>query len=133
MPMTMTVGLQNPVGTINRSGRSSGGATSETELISAVSVPSGDEHHLTDFVYGVAKGAAGTIFRIYARASSSDSWTQVGDIECGDYGTYTRSFGTSLKIPAGHQWRVTVQQSTAARCSIGVNGVAKVTDVRDYS
>lgn len=131
--MTTTIALANPQGTINRSGRSAAGETSETELISAVTVPAGDEHHITDIAFAVAKGAAGTIFRLYARADSGDSWTQIGDIECGDYGTYTRTYGVSKKIPAGHQWRVTVEQSTGARCAIEVHGVAAVTNVRDYS
>lgn len=130
---TTTVNLVGPVGTINKSGRSAAGSTSEIDLISAVTVPAGDEHHLTDITFSVAKGAQGTIFRIYGRTSASASWVQIGEIECGDYGSYTRSWGTSKKISAGHQWRVTGQQSTAARMGVEVHGIAKNADVRDYT
>ena len=67
--MSTTIGLSNPNGTINKSGRSAAGSTSEIELITAVTVPSGDEHHLTDVTFSVKKGAAGTIFRLYGRSS----------------------------------------------------------------
>jgi len=131
--VSTTIGLSNPNGTINKSGRSAAGSTSEIELITAVTVPSGDEHHLTDVTFSVKKGAAGTIFRLYGRSSSANPWTQIGEIECGDYGSYTRSWDTSKKIPAGHQWRVTGQQDTAARMGIEVHGIAKNFDVRDYT
>lgn len=133
MGWATTVNLQNPTGTINRSGRSAAGSLTEIELISAVSVPSGDQHHITDLVFDVARGAAGTIFRLYARAASTDSWTQIGEIECGDYGAYTRTYGVSKKIPGGHQWRLTLQQTTIARAGAEVHGVAALADVRDYT
>lgn len=132
MTMSTCVGLENPKGTISRSGRSAAGVTSETELISAVTVPSGDLHYLTDMGFAVAKGAAGTIFRLYGRATSADSWTQVDEAECGDYGTYTRTFGTAHKFKASEQWRVTVIQTTAARCAVRIGGQAQNTDVKDF-
>ncbi len=126
------VGLENPSGTISKSGRSAAGSATEVDLVSAVTVPTADYHFLTDLGFAVAKGALGTIFRVYGRSSSSASWTQIDEIECGDYGTYTRTFGTAHKFKAGEQWKVTGQQSTIARMAVRVGGQARQADVRDF-
>lgn len=128
----MCVGLQDPSGTISKSGRSTTGSLTEIDLIAAVTVPADDAHHLTDFQFSVAKGAAGTIFRLYGRAASTDSWTQVNDFEVGDYGIFNATAGMSHKFKAGEQWKVTVLQTTIARCAARVGGIAKGADVRDY-
>lgn len=130
--IAMTVALENPLGTISKSGRSAAGSTSEVDLIAAVTVPTGDEHHICEMTAAVAKNAAGTIYRLYGRASSSASWTQVGEVEIGDYGTYTSNYAISHKFKSGEQWKVTVQQTTAARCAVRVGGMAKLRDARDY-
>ena len=130
--MTMTVGLENPAGTISKSGRSSTGSLTEAELISAVTVPAGDRHDLTDFKFAIAKGAAGTLFRLYGRAASADAWTQVDDFEIGDYGIFSETKGISHKFLPGAQWRMTVIQTTIARVACRVGGISKTTDVKDY-
>lgn len=129
---TTCIGLQDPGGTISKSGRSSTGSLTEIDLIAAVTVPSGDVHHLTDFKFAVAKGAAGTIFRLYGRETSGDSWVQIDDFEIGDYGIFSETKGTSHKFAAGEQWKLTVQQSTIARCAAQVGGQAKGANVRDF-
>lgn len=138
--MTMTVALVNPVGTIQKFGTLPAGALVETLIVGPIQVtpnPSGqalvgppEEHHLTDFKCAVAKGAAGTIFRLY-RSSDGVTYVQIDAIEIGDYGTYTSTYGTSVKIKAGEYWKVTLQQSTVARASIKVGGQARNADVRD--
>jgi hypothetical protein len=128
----LAVGLENPAGTISKSGRSAAGSAAELEMITAVTVPEGDAHFLGDFKFAVAKGAQGTIFRLYGRASSAAAWTQIDEFECGDYGSYTCSLQVGHKFTAGQQWRVTGQQSTIARMAIRVGGIAKVTSVRDF-
>lgn len=130
--IAMCVALENPLGTISRSGRSAAGSTSEIDLIAAVTVPANDEHHICEIGARVAKAAEGTIYRLYGRASSSDNWTQVDEVEIGDYGTYTANVAVSHKFKAGEQWKVTGQQSTAGRFAVRVGGMAKRTDVRDY-
>jgi hypothetical protein len=129
---TTCLGLQDPGGTISKSGRSATGSLTETDLIAAVTVPSGDAHHLTDFKFAVAKGAAGTIFRLYGSADSDDPWTQIDDFEIGDYGIFSETKGVSHKFKAGERWKVTVQQSTIARCAVQVGGQARSMDVRDF-
>ena len=130
--MTICTGLQDPGGTISKSGRSSSGSLTEIDLVAAVTVPDPGEHHVTDVQLSVAKGAAGTIFRLYGRTSSSASWTQVDDFEIGDYGVFTLTLGTSHKFKANEQWKLTVQQTTIARCAARVGGQAKNADVRDF-
>lgn len=130
--LTMCVALENPAGTISKSGRSSTGSLTEVDLISAVSVPTGDRHDLTDFKFAVQKGAAGTLFKLYGRASSSDSWTQVDDFEIGDYGIFSETKGISHKFVGGSQWKMTVIQTTIARVACRVGGISKITDVKDY-
>lgn len=132
MPSTMMVGLQDPQGTISKSGRSASGSLVEIDLIDAVTVPSGDEHHLCEFNSNVGGDAEGTIFRIYGRSSSSGSWTQIGACEVPATGIVGYVLGTSIKVPAGHQWKVTGQQSAIGRMDIRIGGAAKVSDVRDY-
>jgi hypothetical protein len=132
MPITQTTGLQDPAGTISKSGRSAAGSASEIDLVAAITVPTGDEHHLCELNANVNKGASNTIYRVYGRASSADAWTQVYEMEVGDYGIVGQTLGTSIKIPSGNQWKVTVQQATIGRCAIRVGGVAKKSDVRDY-
>lgn len=129
---SVCVGLENPSGTVSKSGRSATGSLTETDLIAAVTVPDGDFHFLTDLGFAVAKGALGTIFRLYGRTSSSGTWTQIDEIECGDYGTYTRTFGTAHKFKAGEQWKVTGQQTTIARMAVRVGGQARKSDARDF-
>lgn len=130
---TTCVGLQDPGGTISKSGRSSTGSLTELDLIAAVTVPDPGAHHITDFQFSAAKGAAGTIFRLYGRASSSASWTQIDDFEMGDYGVFTVTLGVSHKFKANEQWKLTVQQTTIARCAARIGGQAKGVDVRDFS
>lgn len=129
---SICVGLQDPAGTISKSGRSSTGSLTEATLISAVTVPTGDVHHLLDFKFAVQKGAAGTLFRLYGRAASTDSWVQVDDFEVGDYGIFSETKGVSHKFKAGAQWYMTVIQTTIARVACRVGGLAKGVDVRDY-
>jgi len=125
----ITCGLQDPRGTIQKFGTHAG-STGEVTLISPVQVAANDQHHLIDLKAAVKKGAEGTIFRLYISADGS-TYTHVDSVEIGDYGTYTSTYGVSLKVPAGYYWKVTGQQDTAARMAIKVGGVAKVFDVRD--
>lgn len=129
---TTCVGLQDPGGTIGKSGRSSTGSLTETDLIAAVTVPTGDAHYLTDFKFAVQKGAAGTVYKLYGRTSSSGTWTQIDDFEIGDYGIFSETKGVAHKFKAGEQWKVTVLQTTIARCAVQVGGQAKLADLRDF-
>lgn len=128
---TMTVGLSNPSGTINRFGVSAAGSTSEVDIIPAVSVPTNDEHHVTDFHVGVAKGCAGTLFKIYYKPAGASAFTQVDEIPVGDYGSAVITLGTSHKFKTGEQWKVTFLQSTIGRVSMRVGGQTRVADSRD--
>ena len=132
----IAVGLENPGGTISRSGRYEPGSTSEIALIGSASapvvVPERDAHYLSEFKFSVAKGAQGTIFRLYAKGVGQDSYTQVDDIDCGDYGVYSTTVMVAHKFKAGESWYVTGQQTAVARMAIRVGGQAKVSDVRDF-
>lgn len=129
---TMCVGLENPGGVISKHGRDDDGATSEADLISAVTVPAGDAHHLTDFEFSVAEGAQDTRFRLYGRAASTDSWTRLQEFEVNRHGTLSITLGTSHKFKAAEQWKLSVVQATGGRCSVRVGGQAKGADTRDF-
>lgn len=129
--MTMTVGLSNPSGTINRFGLNAAGSSSEVDIIPAVTVPSNDEHHVTDLHVGVAKGCSLTIFKLYYKPSGSSTFTQVDEIPVGDYGSNVITWGTSHKFKAGEQWKVTFLQGTIGRVSIRAGGQTRVADSRD--
>jgi hypothetical protein len=126
------IGLQDPGGTISKSGRSAAGSLTEIDLSAAVTVPAGDAHYLTDFQFAAAAAAVGTIFRLYGRESSADDWTQIDDYEVTSGGIYSAALGTAHKFKATEQWKMTVQQTTIARCSVRVGGQAKGADVRDF-
>lgn len=130
--MTTCVGLQNPGGSISKFGIDTDGATTEADLISAVTVPSNDEHHLTDVTLSVAEGANDTRFRLYGRASSSDDWAQVDEWEINRHGVIVLNFGSSHKFKASEQWKVSVIQSSGARCSARIGGQAKGADARSF-
>lgn len=127
------VGL-SPAGTINRWATLSAGTPAGVEMpvVGPITVPDGDEHHLTDFVSQVAKGADGTIFRLYKkRAGASLSFTQVDETCHPDYGTKNLQFGTAFRFLPGESWKLTAQQSSPGRLSIKVNGQAKKFDSRN--
>lgn len=132
------VGLENPGGTISLSGRSVSGSTAEIALIGSAASPivvgstPKDAHFLSEFKYSVAKGAQGTIFRLYGKSSGQANFTQVDDYDCGDYGILVATIMVAHKFNAGDSWYVTGQQTTAARMAIRVGGQAKVKDVRDF-
>jgi hypothetical protein len=125
------VGL-SPAGTINRWATLTAGTPAGVEIpvIGPVVVPAGDQHHLTDFVSQVAKGADGTLFRVYKKlAGDSLSFTQVDETTHPDYGTKNVQWGTAMRFLEGESWKVTAQQSTPGRLSLKVNGQAKKFDV----
>lgn len=128
--LTTCVGLANPGGTISRFGVSAAGSLTEVDLIGPVTVPANDEHHLTDLHVGVAKGAAGTRFGLHYRTSSAASWVQLDETPIGDYGSHVVTWGTSHKIKAGEDWKVTLIQTTVARASARMAGQAKISDSR---
>lgn len=129
--MTMTVGLSNPSGTINRFGLSANGSSTEVDIVAAVTVPANDEHHVTDFHVGVAKGASMTLFKLYYKPVGSSTFTEVDEIPVGDYGSNVITLGTSHKFKAGEQWKVTFLQGTIGRVSMRVGGQARIADSRD--
>lgn len=126
----MCVGLENPQGTVDQFGKSAAGSLTEVDLISAVSVPANDVHHLLDFSLSVESGAAKTIFRLYYRTSSAGTWIQLNEFEISNYGIAGVSVSVSHKIKAGEQWRVTGQQTTIGRMAVRAGGQAKVSDSR---
>lgn len=134
----IAVGLENPGGTISRSGRSVGGSTAEVALIGSAASPivvgstPRDAHYISEFKFSVAKGAQGTIFRLYAKSSGQANFTQVDDYDCGDYGVFAATVMVAHKFNAGDSWYVTGQQTVAARMAIRVGGQAKANDVRDF-
>lgn len=128
--MSVCVGLRDPAGTIDQFGKSAAGSLSEVDLIAAVSVPSQDEHHITDVSLSVAEGATLTIFRLYHRTSSSGSWIQLDQWEVSQFGVLGVTLGTSHKVKSGEDWKVTGQQSTAGQMSCRVGGQALRADSR---
>lgn len=126
---SITSGLQDPRGTIQKFG-THGGSGSEVLMIGPVQVAENDQHHILDIKAAVKKGAAGTIFRLYM-SSDGSNWTHIDSVEIGDYGTYTSTYGVSIKVPAGYYWKVTGQQDTGSRMAVHVGGVSKIHDVRD--
>ena len=130
--LTACIGLSNPGGTIDHFGVNATGALAETDLIDPVTVPNGDIHHLTDLHIGVQKGSVGTRFMFYSRSSASASWVQREEIPVGDYGSHTITFGTSLEVHSGHQWKATFLQTTIGRCSVRVGGQAQFADSKNW-
>ncbi len=128
--MTTCVNLQNPAGVIDKFGVSAAGSATEVDLIAAVTVPTGDEHHITDFDMNVGTDGVDTIFKLY-RSADGSTWTQIGEQIMTLDGTAAKTLGTSHKIKAGEQWKVTGIQATIARMSVRVGGQAKKADVRD--
>jgi hypothetical protein len=129
--MTMTVGLSNPSGTINRFGLNAAGSTSEVAIVGPIAVPANDEHHVTDFHVGVAKGSSLTVFKIYYQPVGAAGFIQVDEIPVGDYGSNVITLGTSHKFKAGENWKVTFLQGTIGRVSMRVGGQTRVADSRD--
>jgi hypothetical protein len=128
--MVTTVGL-SPMGTINRFGILPSGATVETVIVGPITVPSQDEHHLTDFHVGVAKGSVLTLFRIYYQPVGAAGFTEVDEIPIGDYGSNVLTLSTSIRVKAGEAWKVTVSQGTPGRVTLRVGGQTKIQDSRD--
>lgn len=126
----MCIGLENPQGTVDQFGKSAAGSLTEVDLVAAVTVPTGDQHHLFDFCLSVANGATLTIFRLYYRTSSAGSWVQINEFEVSTYGVLGVTISVPHKIKAGEQWKVTGQQSTIGRMSARVGGQAKSSDSR---
>lgn len=129
--MITCVGLQNPNGTIQVAGISAGGSVSEVDIIPFQSVPANGMHFIGDIKVAVKKGAAGTIFRLYRLGAGESGVGRVVDtVEIGDYGTYTSTYAVGRKFLPGEQWKVTLQQDTAARCSVNVGGISSTADLR---
>jgi hypothetical protein len=129
--MTMTVGLSNPSGTINRFGLSANGSSTEVDIVPAVTVPANDEHHITDLHVGVAKGCSNTLLKLYYKPSGGSAFIEVDEIPVGDYGSSVITWGTSHKFKSGDAWKVAFLQGTIGRVSVRVGGQAKITDSRD--
>lgn len=129
--MTMPVSLSNPAGVVSRFGVLANGATAETLIVGPVSVPTSDEHHITDLHVGVAKGASLTRFLLYYKPVGGGSFIEFAEIPVGDYGSSVITFATGHRFKAGEQWKVTVQQGTPGRVSIRVGGQARMADSRD--
>jgi hypothetical protein len=127
------VGL-SPAGTINRWGSlpAGGPAGVEVPLIGPVRVPVGDQHHLTELVHQVSKGASGTILRLYLkRPGDSNSFVQVDETPLEDYGTRNIQWGTAIRFLESEQWKITAQQPTPGSLSVKVSGQAKKYDYRN--
>lgn len=124
----------SPAGTINRWGFLSSGTPAGVEipLIGPVTVPQGDQHHLTEMVSQVAKGSDGTLFRVYKKITGATSrFTQVDETPHPDYGTKNIQLGTAIRFLEGESWKVTVRQSIPGRLSLKVSGQARKYDVKN--
>ena len=119
---------------LQRFGASAAGSTSKTSLIASVQVPSVTQG-LGNFLFvekikvTVAKSGSNSLFQLELSTDNS-SFTEVARIEVPDYGIVSDP-DVGIYIPAGYYYRVSVTQSTAARCSASLIGRAAISDITD--
>lgn len=121
-------------GRFQRFGSSSNGSTSKTALIGptqVASVVSGNGNYVfvEKLKVTVAKSGSNSLFQLEL-SSDGSAYTEVARIEVPDYGIMSDP-DVSLFIPSGYYYKVSVTQSTAARCSASLLGRSAISDLVD--
>jgi hypothetical protein len=125
-------------GRFQRFGASATGSVAKTTLLSgtiaAVSSNAGPTNqgntgYVDKFKVTVGKSGSNSLFQLEL-STDGTSFTEVARIEVPDYGIVSDP-DLGLFIPAGYTYRVSVTQSTAARCSASLIGRAAQADIVD--
>lgn len=125
-----------------RFGADASGNTSEISLIAQTriatlpdqSVNGGNWARISTFKVTVAKGGSSSLFRLYKAddngSGAPSTWNEVARIEMPDAGIMSDP-DLGIYIGAGQWYKVTVIQSTAARCSASLLGGCHIEDQVD--
>lgn len=133
----MTV-LFNPsgimAGRFQRFGASSTGSLTKTELIGPSQIPSvtqgsGNWVIVDKFKVTVAKSGSNSLFQLEL-SSDGTTYYEVARLEVPDYGIIGDP-DVQIYIPAGYYYKVSVTQSTVARCSASLIGRTVISDITD--
>ena len=123
-------------------GANASGNTSETSLIAQTRIATvpdqasngGNWARIGIMKVTVAKGGSSSLFRLYKAddngSGSPGTWVEVARIELPDSGIMSDP-DIGILIEAGQWYKVTVIQSTAARCSASLLGGCHIDDLVD--
>lgn len=114
-------------------GASAAGSVTKTTLLSGhiASVMQGNGNYVSveKFKATVAKSGSNSVFQLEL-SSDGSSYTEVARLELPDYGIISDP-DCGIFIPSGYYYRVSVTQSTAARCSASLIGRTAISDTVD--
>ena len=125
-----------------RFGANASGSVSEVSLIAQTRIATvpdqsangGNWARVGTMKVTVAKGGSSSLFRFYKAddngSGAPDTWTEVARIELPDAGIMSDP-DLGIFIEAGQWYKVTVIQSTAARCSASLLGGCHIDDLVD--
>jgi hypothetical protein len=134
----MTV-LFNPsgimAGRFQRFGSSSTGSATKlaligpTQIAAATSGNNGNYAIVDKLKVSVAKSGSNSVFQLELSADGT-TYSEVARIEVPDYGIVGDP-DVQIYIPAGYYYKVSVTQSTIARCSASLVGRTAISDLTD--
>lgn len=121
-------------GRFQRFGSSSTGSATKTALIGPSQIPSvtqgnGNYAIVDKFKVTVAKSGSNSLFQLEL-SSDGITYSEVARLEVPDYGIIGDP-DVQIYIPAGYYYKVSVTQSTAARCSASLIGRTVISDITD--
>lgn len=120
-------------GRLQAFGSNASGSVTKVTLISgqipSVTQGSGNYGVVDKFKVTVAKSGSNSLFQLELSTDGA-AYTEVARLEVPDYGIVSDP-DVQIFIPAGHYYRVSVTQSTAARCSASLIGRTAISDITD--